>query len=386
MAAGPAIDASWGAVLIGVFLAIFLYGLLTLQVYVYHDMFPRDVWWLKLVVASVWILDTLHTVFISHLVYTNLITNFGDYEAIEHNGWSFNINVLITTFVAAISQVFFIHRCWRCTIFNTIASSVILLFACVQFAFGSLCTHLTFILTNYSQFLEYKWAVDTWLGSAAVTDILVSCALVRSLLMKRNEVQRTRNLIEKLIRWTVTTGLITSVWALLDLAVFTGSETTLIHLFFNIMLAKMYANTLLAALNHRTSNKPEDSPILPTSTAGHSISLSRLSRGSRALTLTTTTTMASARRGRTQSVSFALDGCELDQAERGVRVDVETVTASVGSGSVDCYDDVDVDVDGDGDGDGEGDGERDESKVELEIESPSTSLPTLASGKVGEGC
>ncbi|KZO91010.1 hypothetical protein CALVIDRAFT_489690 [Calocera viscosa TUFC12733] len=336
MATGPPLDDSWGAVLIGVFLAIFLYGLLTLQVYVYHELFPRDVWWLKLVVASVWILDTLHTIFISHMIYTNLITNFGDYEAIMHNTWSFNINVLITTIVAAISQVFFIHRCWRCAVLNTVLSGIILLFAAVQFSFGSLCTHLTFILSEYAQFLEYKWAVDTWLGSAAATDILVSCALVRSLLMKRNEVQRTRNLIEQLIRWTVTTGMITSVWALLDLAVFTASETTLIHLFFNIMLAKMYANTLLAALNHRSPNRPDEVSRHPTHPSrSHSISLSQLSPPNGTLTLTTSAGTRTGSR-RAQSISFALDSSayelDLERGRGGVRVQTETeVETTLGS-------------------------------------------------------
>jgi len=384
MAIGPALDDSWGAVLIGVFLAIFLYGLLTLQVFVYQELFPRDVWWLKCVVASVWILDTSHTIFICHMIYSTLITNFGDYDAIAHNIWSFNINVLITTIVAAISQVFFIHRCWRFdkSIFNTVASAIILCFAAVQFAFGSLCAHLTFSLSLYSQFLDYKWAVDTWLGSAAATDILVSVALVRSLLMKRNEVQRTRGLIERLIRWTVTTGLITSVWALLDLAVFTASQTTLIHLFFNIMLAKLYANTLLAALNHRSPNRPDDSaPVPQTQASGISLGamsprlsrLSRASRGSRAsrtLTLTTTTTTNSVagrhtRGGRAQSVSFALDSgfdIDLEQA-RGVRVDVETTMGTVsalstGTGSLDDKSDA--------------------------LESPGSSLPTLGSQRTEE--
>ncbi|KZT59230.1 hypothetical protein CALCODRAFT_431229 [Calocera cornea HHB12733] len=336
MAIGPALDDSWGAVLIGVFLAIFLYGLLTLQVYVYHEMFPRDVWWLKLVVLSVWILDTLHTIFISHMIYTNLITNFGDYSAIMHNTWSFNVNVLITTIVAAISQVFFIHRCWRCE------CSLLCALRCVwegaDAVLGGvvdksvLNTVLSGIILLFAAFLDYKWAVDTWLGSAAVTDILVSCALVRSLLMKRNEVQRTRNLIERLIRWTVTTGLITSVWALLDLAVFTASETTLVHLFFNIMLAKMYANTLLAALNHRSPNRPDDVPG-PHGPGSHSISLSQLSppRASRTLTLTTS---AGTRSRRTQSVSFARESApyelDLERGGRGgVRVEVETTLGSL---------------------------------------------------------
>jgi len=135
-----------------------------------------------------------------------------------------------------------------------------------------------FQLSYYAQFLDYTWAVDTWLGSAACTDILVSFALVRLLMSQRTDIQRTKTLIEKLIRWTVTTGMITSAWALLDLILFTSSESTLIHLLFNVVLAKLYANTLLAALNHRVPN-PADAEQVTTNAA----SLSQMSASRRGL-------------------------------------------------------------------------------------------------------
>lgn len=87
-----------------------------------------------------------------------------------------------------------------------------------------LCSRFT--LSEFTQFLKFtvrptfssfysigltpqQWTVDTWLGAAAVTDILVSAAIVRSLWRSRNGIQRTNNLIKRLIVWTVNTGITT---------------------------------------------------------------------------------------------------------------------------------------------------------------------------------
>ncbi|KZO91402.1 hypothetical protein CALVIDRAFT_568312 [Calocera viscosa TUFC12733] len=196
MPAIAAIDNTWGAVLIGSWLAL-LYGVLTLQIYVYNQNYPKDTRFLKSTVAVIWILDTFHTVLIYHKMYTYLITNFGDYDALAHNTWSFNMHVLVTTLVASISQTFFMQRCWRFdkSPVNLALMVVILALALVQLAFG---LGLTFSLTEYVQFLNYTvfyepgiWAVDTWLASAAACDHMVSAAFLRLVVLKRSTIKRT---------------------------------------------------------------------------------------------------------------------------------------------------------------------------------------------------
>ncbi|KZO91406.1 hypothetical protein CALVIDRAFT_568315 [Calocera viscosa TUFC12733] len=130
-------------------------------------------------VAVIWILDTFHTVLICHKMHTYLIMKFGDYDALAHIDKS-PVNLALMV--------------------------VILALALVQLAFG---LGLTFSLTEYVQFLNYTWAVDTWLGSAAACDLMVSVALVRSLVMKRSTIKRTRTLIDKLVRRMVAIGMLT---------------------------------------------------------------------------------------------------------------------------------------------------------------------------------
>jgi len=115
------------------------------------------------------------------------------------------------------------------------------------------------VLKEFSQFPKYTWLVDAWLGTSSLCDILVSAAIVRSLWRSRTGISRTNDIIARLIIWTVNTGILTSVCAILDMVVFSAFPRTLLHLFFNILLGKLYANSVLATLNNRRSAEVDSS-------------------------------------------------------------------------------------------------------------------------------
>lgn len=59
-----------------------------------------------------------------------------------------------------------------------------------------------------------------WLVLAPVTDLVISLALVTFLRQSRTGFATTDDLLTKLTRLTIQTGLITAVWALIDLILF----------------------------------------------------------------------------------------------------------------------------------------------------------------------
>lgn len=104
---------------------------------------------------------------------------------------------------------------------------------------------------------------------APVTDLVISLALVTFLRQSRTGFATTDDLLTKLTRLTIQTGLITAVWALIDLILFvsmtsstlSGIPNTCIsqlclnnnwHFVFNMALAKLYGNCLMSSLNART--------------------------------------------------------------------------------------------------------------------------------------
>ncbi|RPD78486.1 hypothetical protein L226DRAFT_568119 [Lentinus tigrinus ALCF2SS1-7] len=84
-----------GAILIGNIVAAFLYGMTTLQTYMYFGRCRGDSIPLRSLVAFLWILDTTHTVFVSHAVYTSTVARVGDAAASATPIWSMIAQVVV---------------------------------------------------------------------------------------------------------------------------------------------------------------------------------------------------------------------------------------------------------------------------------------------------
>ncbi|KAI6021795.1 hypothetical protein BKA83DRAFT_4287630 [Pisolithus microcarpus] len=72
-----------------------LYGVTTLQTYVYYMHYSEDASTVKFLVGAVWILDTLHVAFMCHILYYYLITNYGVLTSLEYDVWSFPASLLV---------------------------------------------------------------------------------------------------------------------------------------------------------------------------------------------------------------------------------------------------------------------------------------------------
>ncbi|KAJ7270637.1 hypothetical protein B0H12DRAFT_970855, partial [Mycena haematopus] len=70
--------------------------------------------------------------------------------------------------------------------------------------------------------------------------------------------------VDRIIRLTIQTGMITSICSVIDLGLFLGDVSGLfvVHLLFNLPLAKLYSNSLMSSLNARGGwrrSEPDDS-------------------------------------------------------------------------------------------------------------------------------
>lgn len=88
-------NSTFGAMLIGSFITMVIYGITTLQMYFYYLSFPKDSYWIKLLVALIWFLDTLHVIFMCHAIHSYLITGFGNLAALASGTWSLYTSIAI---------------------------------------------------------------------------------------------------------------------------------------------------------------------------------------------------------------------------------------------------------------------------------------------------
>ncbi len=232
-----ALDLLIGCILVGVFLNVWLYGFSCLQYYHYHVTFHKtDRWPLRLFVFGLFLADTLNTIFSCHFVYDYLITHFGDLEYIMRANWSFTTDPFMVGIISFSCQLFFawrVHRLTRSIVWPGIITALSL--ASLLGAIGS--TIGVQIVKQFQNFQKFNSVVTVWLLCAALADTLITAVLLSTLNKSRTGFQQTDDLISKLMRNTIQTGLATSLVAIADLVAFLASPTT-VHLIFNFMLPK----------------------------------------------------------------------------------------------------------------------------------------------------
>ncbi|GAB1520650.1 hypothetical protein RhiTH_003733 [Rhizoctonia solani] len=215
----------------------------------YYVAFPRDHRWIKTLVGYMFVVDTLNSIFDIGLVWKYTITLFGDHDGILVSSWWFNVEPVMTVMISSTTQGFFAWRIAKLTGQPWMGWGIALS-AFIQFAAGLSSTIGAFIVQDFARFQELKAAVITWLGLSALTDVVITCILSWYLHTHRTGFSKTDDIITRLVRLTVQTGLITTLWATTDLILYLGWSHNL-HLFFQLPLCKLYTNSLMSTLNSR---------------------------------------------------------------------------------------------------------------------------------------
>ncbi|KAL4253774.1 DUF6534 domain-containing protein [Abortiporus biennis] len=246
-----------GPGLIGTFLNVFLYGVMVSQTFMYFTTYVHDKTWMKLLVATLFIADTINCVFDIYWIYDSLINHFSDPDVLLTGNWVFATDPAMVGTISTIVQLFF---AWRVKVLTDNIWAVILIIA------TSLCSVLGGIGTSigirivpqFDEFQKFQAIVIVWLIGAAVCDVAITISLSWYLRRHKTGFSNTDGILNKIIRLTVQNGLLTAIWAVIDLITFLVTDTGL-HLAFNFPLAKLYTNSLMSSLNSRAGWKFQSS-------------------------------------------------------------------------------------------------------------------------------
>jgi len=242
-----------GPTLVGTFFNLILYGVSLTQVYIYFTTYKRDQLWLKVYICCLFLADTINSVFDMFYSYDRLVNNFGNMDAQGIATWVFAAGPAMTGIMGATVQMFF---GWRVKVLtgNMWAVSVIVTLAVAELLGGLATAIATGFVPEFLDTERIRSVVIVWLVSSAIVDTLITVILVSHLRKNRTGFEFTDDVINKIIRLTVQTGMITSVWAIIDLGLYLGSPSG-VHVSFNWVLAKLYTNSLMSSLNSRAGWK-----------------------------------------------------------------------------------------------------------------------------------
>ncbi|KAF9043822.1 hypothetical protein BDZ89DRAFT_943357 [Hymenopellis radicata] len=247
-----------GPMFLGMLINAVLYGIMIAQIYFFFATYKHDELWLKSFVVLIFVLDTANTVFDFTYLYECFITHY-----VFATG--------MTGTIATLVQLFFAWRIRILTAKNWLA--IITAFLAILALAGALATAVEVggIHPEFTEFHKFKDVVIVWLGCGCVCDILITTFLVWHL-GKKTGFESTDYVVDKIIRMTVQTGLITSLCAVVDLVTFLTLNNG-VHLIFNFPLCKLYTNSLMSSLNARETT--------PSATGGKSRGSTTLSVSNR---------------------------------------------------------------------------------------------------------
>lgn len=243
---------TYGAVLIGCFIAASLSGVLALQACIYYRLYPKDGVSNKLMVAVVWTLDATHTCLICTSAWKYLIANFGNVSYPGHVPITVALSIGVTAFVTLITHIFYVRRLLRLSNNNWFIIGPLLLLVIGRVAAGLVTTVELARLQNFPAFTaKYKPVFTLGLALSSMADVVITFGMCFYLQESRHGLGTMDKVIGSIIVYTVNNGALTCVSTIASLICWLTMPHNLIFMALHFAIAKMYANSLLATLNTR---------------------------------------------------------------------------------------------------------------------------------------
>ncbi|KAF9510099.1 hypothetical protein BS47DRAFT_99750 [Hydnum rufescens UP504] len=264
----------FGGGLTGVVLTSAIFGVITTQSFAYYRSFPQDPLYIKSVIAFLWLLQGFQLGCLVKALYTYLLWNYGHSEFLALAIWEGSVYQTTTVVAATTVQLFFAYRVHTLSPTRWIGF-VIQALILIHFGFGVASSARAYILgTLFGIAVEEKWLIATWLGSEVVTDLALAASMTILLRKQRTGFKRTDNALNKLVIYTINTGTITSVVAVIVLVTFVVAGFHFIVLSFGIPLGGIYTVTMLANLHSRLTIRGYLAPR--SSTSAHQLQIAKI--------------------------------------------------------------------------------------------------------------
>ncbi|KAG6908367.1 hypothetical protein DXG01_004865 [Tephrocybe rancida] len=130
--------------------------------------------------------------------------------------------------------------------------------AVLQLGFGLATMSETYKLKYFIKFTSVGWVAVTWLSWSAACDIIVAAVQVVYLHRHRSGISKSNRLIKILTLYIMSTGLLTSAFAILELTTFVSLGFNFVQVFLSIAMGAVYVVSFLANLDARHTLRTVD--------------------------------------------------------------------------------------------------------------------------------
>ncbi|KAK0471245.1 hypothetical protein IW261DRAFT_1425368 [Armillaria novae-zelandiae] len=256
------IDNTLGAVFLGLSTACFLFGITTLQAYVYFHKYPRDTTLHRLSVGILYILDTLHLALTIHAMYFYIVSNRGRGLVEPGPGivWSIKLQVAIMVVIILFVQSLYALRIWLLSGYHRgFLRYLAALSVAGGFGIGIALTYEIYTAPTFSSlvFSTKAWAMESSLAASTLIDFVQAFAMCYYLRKTHSDLNSR---ISAVMQYTLGSGLVTSACSL---AVLFTVRPRLFPML-DLTTGLIYVGSFLGMLNARPSpahSRQEPDPL-----------------------------------------------------------------------------------------------------------------------------
>ncbi|KAJ6562359.1 hypothetical protein B0H19DRAFT_1144253 [Mycena capillaripes] len=261
MASAPAsldlnLQSTYGALLIGCFLSVAVWGVSFVQTFLYFMIYDKDSWKLKLMVLFLMTVDTANEILVLRSVWPALILHWGRIDILGKSEGTLELihHVWVAAIVAAGVQLYYAWRIYKlsghklllpCLLMPLIAWQIIGLGPYNFLALGRS------VVSAGKQTQQLTAVAISLRASGAAADILIAGAMIYLLCYPRTEFQSTQKLVFRLLVISINSGAWTAVLAVLDFICILAFPVDFTFIIFELPICSLYLSTLLLSLNAR---------------------------------------------------------------------------------------------------------------------------------------
>ncbi|KAJ7889614.1 hypothetical protein B0H13DRAFT_883937, partial [Mycena leptocephala] len=260
------LQSTYGALLIGCFFSVAVWGVSFVQTILYFMMYEKDSGKLKLLVLFLITVDTANEILVLRSVWPALILHWGRVDILGKSEGTVELihHVWVAAIVAAAVQLYYTWRIYTlngrkrllpCLLLPLIAWQIIGLGPYYYLALG----HTTVSAGKQTQ--ELTALAISLRASGAAADILIAGTMIYLLSRPRVHFNRTQKMVFRLLVLSINSGAWTAILAVLDFISIVVFPVDFTFCIFELPICSLYLSTLLVNLNARKfiSNGPQTS-------------------------------------------------------------------------------------------------------------------------------
>ncbi|KAI0753463.1 hypothetical protein C8Q80DRAFT_1267861 [Daedaleopsis nitida] len=196
-------------------------------------------------------MEILHQYLISHTIYKYLVADHGDMTALNQIDRSLVVQVFLEAVTALCVQSFFVFRIWRLSEKKLILVVPIASLIAANFGVATAYAVRGLRLKLFTELAELEALAFSMNGFAAAADVAIAATMCIILHSSKTEFQSSTLVINRLMLFSVRTGLLTSACACLSLVTNLTLGHSFVYICFFVLIGRLYANSLFSTLNAR---------------------------------------------------------------------------------------------------------------------------------------